>query len=91
MHIKRICICNECSLCRFTRNLAVCVNFSIAAESHCLCKMLLVLTVMLNDGHLILCECTCLIRADNLRTAECFNGGQLPDESLTLTHSGNAD
>ena len=91
MHIKGICVCNECSLCRLTRNLAVCINFSVTAESHCFCKKLFVIAVMVNNGHLVLCERTCFIRANDLRTAESFDSGQLSDESLTLTHGGNSD
>ena len=73
------------------RGLCFHVKLSIRAERHRGGKEVFVVAVMLNDGHFVLCECTGLIGADDLCATECFYGGELTDDRISLRHIGNAD
>ena len=57
-----ICVIYKGTLCRFTGG-TVCTffDFSIAAQSHCLCQQFFIFTVIIHHGHLILGQSTGLI------------------------------
>ena len=65
-HAERISVAYESRLGGFARDLAVLVNLRVAAQSHGCCYKLLVLAVMVGDGHLVLGKGTRFIRAYNL-------------------------
>ena len=81
----------ESRLGGLTRNVSVGVKLGVAAKCHSRCKLSLVLTEVVNNGHLILSKRTRLIRADYLSAAESFNGCQAANYRVTLGHIGNAD
>ena len=86
-----VCVGDQCSLGRLTGHALVLIEYGIAAERHCLCEQLLVIGMLLDDGHLVLRQCTGLIRADDLRTAERLNGSQSADDRAALGHIRNTD
>ena len=59
---------------RLAYRIAVFVGICVGAERHCRGKKLLVCGAEIGDGHLVLGKSACLIRADDFRTTECFNG-----------------
>ena len=86
-----VCIIYKGTFCRFSGGtLGAFLDFSITAKSHCLCQEVFVFAVIIHHGHLILGKGTCFIGADNLRTAESFNGCQLSDDGVSLRHIGYA-
>ena len=67
------------------------VKLCIGAEGHSVCKKSLVVTVVVNNGHLVLGKSTGLVGADDLGASESFNCGKLTNDCVTLGHIGNAD
>ena len=76
---------------RLTDQIAVVVNTHVGTKRHALRQQFFVFTVMLDHGHFVLCERARLIRADDLRTAERFDGGQFADDGVLLRHVRHAD
>ena len=57
-----VCIIYKGTLCRFSGGtLGAFLDFSITAESHCLCQQFFVLSVIVNYGHFVLCKRSCLV------------------------------
>ena len=60
-------ITDQRGLCRLARGLAVCPKLRIRAERHGAGQQLLILCIMLDDGHLVLRQRARLVAADDLR------------------------
>ena len=73
----------------FSRDCSIRILLRVGAEGHGSCEQLFV-AVMIDDGHLILRESACLVRADYLRAAERLNSGELADNRIFLRHVRNA-
>ena len=74
----------QSSLCRLACNGIVGIELCVAAERHSLCKELLIVGVLMNYRHLVLCEGTCLVGADDLCAAQSLNGCKAADNSSAL-------
>ena len=88
--IQLICPSNESCLGRLTRDVSVGVKLGVTAESHRHGKLFFVLSKVVNNGHLVLCQSTRLVGADDLCAAEGFHGGQTANDGVTLGHIGHA-
>ena len=73
----------------FSRDCSVRILLRVRAEGHRSCDKPAV-AVVVNDGHLILRESACLVRADYLRASERLNSGELADNRIFLRHVRNA-
>ena len=87
---ERFGVIDERNLVRLAGALSVCLNLGIGAKSHCRGKRFFVACVVVNNGHNVLGEGSGLIGADNLSTAERFNGSHLADYCVLFGHVGNA-
>ena len=85
------CPNDERCLGRLAGNVALAVNLCVAAERHSGCEAAFILAKVVNDGHLVLCKRTGLVRADYLRATKGFHRGKLSYNSVSLGHIGNAD
>ena len=60
------------------------VKLRVGAERHRGGKKRLVLGIVVDDGHFVLCESSRLVAAYYLRAAESFNRGKLADYCVSL-------
>ena len=67
------------------------VGFRIGTERHRRCKQLFVTARGAHNRHSVLGQRACFVGADNLRTAESFNGCKLPYDGIAPAHFRNAD
>ena len=88
---KRQAIGDECRLCGLAGNGSVSLHLCVRAQRHRSGEQRLVRPKMLDDGHPVLCERSGFIRADDLRTAQRFHGGELPDDGIALGHIRHTD
>ena len=67
------------------------IPLGIGAERHAAHEAILVLGEVAHDGHLVLGEGACLVRANDLRAAQGLDGGELADDGVVLAHLGDAN
>ena len=89
VHSEAYRVADESRLRGLADHESVGILLRVGAEGHGSCEQLFV-AVMIDDGHLILRESACLVRADYLRAAECLNSGELADNRIFLRHVRNA-
>ena len=89
MHSEAYRVADESRLRGLADHESVGILLRVGAEGHGSCEQLFV-AVMIDDGHLILRESACLVRADYLRAAKRLNSGELADNRIFLRHVRNA-
>ena len=67
------------------------VQLRVGAKGHAPGQQLLVRAIGVHHGHFVLGEGAGLVRADDLRTAQGFHGGQAADHRVALAHLRHAD
>jgi len=67
------------------------IKLCVGAERHRGGKQIFVVAEMIDDRHFILRQRAGLVGADDLRTSERFDRGQLADDRVALRHVGDAD
>ena len=77
------------------RRLALClagsIQLRIGTKSHASGQQGFVRSPGFYYSHFVLSQCTGLIRADDLSTAQSFNGGKAANDGIAFGHGGNAD
>ena len=83
-------VVDEGALCRLADGDAALVLLRVGTQAHCGGEELLVVAVVVDDGHLVLGEGAGLIRADDLGAAEGLDGGQAADYGVAPGHVRDA-
>ena len=84
-------VVDEGALGRLADGGAGVVLLRVGAQAHRGGQELLVVAVVVDNGHLVLGEGAGLVRADDLGAAEGLDGGQAADDGVALGHVGDAD
>ena len=81
---QRVCPCNQRGLRRLAGHGSLIVYLGVAAQRHCLGKLLLVFAEEIDNGHPVLRQRACFIRANDLRAAKRFDRRQAADYRVAL-------
>ena len=92
-HVLDRSICYQSSLGRLTDYFLAglcCLELRITAQGHSCSKQILILSIVVYNSHPVLCQGSCLVRADYLSTAEGLNCSKPSYYSIPVGHLGNA-